>query len=265
MTIPQSHRPGFFLSGFWPRTWITIPRSHRLGFSSFFFNYVFNPLSYLMSLPHLKNPVCETVVWSLTFRVQKVFEKKWKKTRLWDRGMVTGGPGQKPDRKKMTRSVVIWSLAGCKIVFVEPNFKAKILHKCGLYLLLCIQQPSSSHLIHYFTNNLHNLNFHMFSKSDENKLSLIGKHSSSYHNEFTIFGTRFSHFAFNAVSLKKIGVQQALNNFHTWTQHWEILFNSEKLIDITFSLCPDLLQLITEACLQGHPLTTPLSQTLFFT
>ncbi len=26
--------------------------------------------------------------------------KKWKKTGLWDCGVTTGGPGQKPDRKK---------------------------------------------------------------------------------------------------------------------------------------------------------------------
>ncbi len=32
-------------------------------------------------------------------------KKNEKNTGLWDRGMVTGGPGQKPDWKKMTRSV----------------------------------------------------------------------------------------------------------------------------------------------------------------
>ncbi len=32
-------------------------------------------------------------------------DKKMKKTGLWDCGVATGGPGQKPDRKKMTRSV----------------------------------------------------------------------------------------------------------------------------------------------------------------
>ncbi len=68
MTIPRSHRPGFFLTQ-----------------TGFFFN-----------------PVCETMVWSLTFRVKNVFEKKRKKPGLWDRGMVTGGLGQKPDWKKMT-------------------------------------------------------------------------------------------------------------------------------------------------------------------
>ncbi len=37
--------------------------------------------------------------------VENDFIKKWKKPSLWDRGVATGGPGQKPDRKKMTRSV----------------------------------------------------------------------------------------------------------------------------------------------------------------
>ncbi len=44
---------------------MTIPQSHRLGFL---------------------DPVCETVVWSLTFRVENLFEKKWEKPRsdrLW--------------------------------------------------------------------------------------------------------------------------------------------------------------------------------------
>ncbi len=31
------------------------------------------------------NPVCETMVWSLTFRVENMFEKKMKKPGLWDR------------------------------------------------------------------------------------------------------------------------------------------------------------------------------------
>ncbi len=51
---------------------------------------------------------------------------------------------------------------------VELDFEVKILYRCGLYLFLCIQQPSSSYLIYYFPNNLHNLNFHDFSESDEN-------------------------------------------------------------------------------------------------
>ncbi len=35
-------------------------------------------------------------------------KKKWKQPGLWDYSMVTGGPGQKPDRKKMTRFVRQW-------------------------------------------------------------------------------------------------------------------------------------------------------------
>ncbi len=34
------------------------------------------------------------------FRVENVFEKKMEKPGLWDRGTVSGGPGQKPDWKK---------------------------------------------------------------------------------------------------------------------------------------------------------------------
>ncbi len=32
--------------------------------------------------------------------VENNFLKKWKKPGLWDRGVTTGGSGQKPDRKK---------------------------------------------------------------------------------------------------------------------------------------------------------------------
>ncbi len=32
--------------------------------------------------------------------VENVFLKKWKKPGLWDHGVATGGPGQKPDGKK---------------------------------------------------------------------------------------------------------------------------------------------------------------------
>ncbi len=53
------------------------------------------------------NPVCETVVWPLVFMVKNVFEKI-KNSDPTDRGMVTGRPGQKPDWKKMTRSVRLW-------------------------------------------------------------------------------------------------------------------------------------------------------------
>ncbi len=32
--------------------------------------------------------------------VENDFKKKWKNPDLWDHGVSTGGPGQKPDRKK---------------------------------------------------------------------------------------------------------------------------------------------------------------------
>ncbi len=55
---------------------------------------------------------------------------------------------------------------------------SKLLRRCGLYLFLCSQQPLSFHLIYYSPNNLHNSNFHNFSKSGKNTstLSLIEKH-----------------------------------------------------------------------------------------
>ncbi len=34
--------------------------------------------------------------------VENDFLKKWENPGLWDRGVATGGLGQKPDRKKMT-------------------------------------------------------------------------------------------------------------------------------------------------------------------
>ncbi len=37
--------------------------------------------------------------------IQNDLKKPGKKLGLWDRGVATGGPGQKPDWKKMTRSV----------------------------------------------------------------------------------------------------------------------------------------------------------------
>ncbi len=36
--------------------------------------------------------------------IENVFEKKKMKKRLWNRDLVTGGPGQKPDWKKVTPS-----------------------------------------------------------------------------------------------------------------------------------------------------------------
>ncbi len=84
-------------------------------------------------------------------------------------------------------------------MFLVFDFKVKILRGCSLFLFLCIQQPSSFHLIYYFLNNLYNLNSHDFSKSDKNTL-FLEKHSSSYHNEFIVFATTDnSQFPFKAV------------------------------------------------------------------
>ncbi len=87
MTIPRFIRPGFFPRHFTP--------GHQWPYHG--------PTDWVFL-----NPVYETVVWSLTFTVKNVFKKNEKKTGLWDRGMVTGGPGRKPDWKKMTRSVRQW-------------------------------------------------------------------------------------------------------------------------------------------------------------
>ncbi len=59
-------------------------------------------------------------------------------------------------------------------MFLEFDFEVKVLHRCGLYLFLYIQQPSSFHFLYNFPNNLHNSNFHNFSKSDKNTLSVWG-------------------------------------------------------------------------------------------
>ncbi len=57
-------------------------------------------------------------------------------------------------------------------MIVEFDFEVKILRRCGLYLFLCIQQPSSFRLLYHFPNNLHYSNFHNFSKSNKNTLSV---------------------------------------------------------------------------------------------
>ncbi len=46
--------------------------------------------------------------------VENDFLKKMKKSDLWDRGVATGGPGQKPDRKKndLVCQTAVWPLAG---------------------------------------------------------------------------------------------------------------------------------------------------------
>ncbi len=59
---------------------MTIPRSHRLGFL---------------------NPVCETVVWSPTFRVENVLEKK--------------------NEKNLVCETVVWSMADRVKKLIEKN------------------------------------------------------------------------------------------------------------------------------------------------
>ncbi len=77
----------FFPKTFYTWTSMTIPQSHRPGFL---------------------NPVCETMVWSLKFKVKNVFEKKWKnpvcETVVWSlvdwvKNLI---------EKKMPRSVRQW-------------------------------------------------------------------------------------------------------------------------------------------------------------
>ncbi len=75
---------------------MTIPRSHRPGSDRGFLN-----------------PVCETVIWSLTFRVENVFEKKNEKnpvceTVVWSLVDWVKNLNKKNDPVCHT---VIWSLA----------------------------------------------------------------------------------------------------------------------------------------------------------
>ncbi len=55
------------------------------------------------------DPVCETLVWSLTFRVENVFEKKYEKTTVWQ--TVVWSLANRVKNlilKKMNRSVRQW-------------------------------------------------------------------------------------------------------------------------------------------------------------
>ncbi len=114
----------FFQLGFWPGPPVATPRSHRPVFFIFFlsrfglkrqwpyhglsdpvfFSKTFYTILHLDINDH--TTVCETVEWLLMFRVENVL--KMKKPGLWDLVMVTGGPGQKPNWKKMTQSVRQW-------------------------------------------------------------------------------------------------------------------------------------------------------------
>ncbi len=95
VTISLSDRLGhFFQSGFWSGPPVTIPRSHRPGFFHFFFIHIFDPehqwLYYGLTDRVFLNLVCETVVWSLTSRCKMSLKKK---TPVWQ--------------------TVVWSLGGC--------------------------------------------------------------------------------------------------------------------------------------------------------
>ncbi len=75
MTIPRFHRPGFFfLSAFRSWTSVTIPLTQSVRP---WYGHWHPDVKCLKK----KNLVCETVVWSLTFRVENVLEKKMEKTR----------------------------------------------------------------------------------------------------------------------------------------------------------------------------------------
>ncbi len=76
--------------------------SYRLGFSNFF------PFSQVMIEKKRKNPVYETVIWSLTYMVKNLIEKKKEKPILWNHDIVTGVQSLKPDWKKMTQFVRLW-------------------------------------------------------------------------------------------------------------------------------------------------------------
>ncbi len=91
MTIPQSVRPCFIFSKtFYTWTSMTIPQSHRPGLRSVRPWYGHWRLGSKMCLKKKwKNPICETVVWSMVDRVKNLIEKKW--PRLSDSDMVTGG------------------------------------------------------------------------------------------------------------------------------------------------------------------------------
>ncbi len=72
MIIPQSHRPGFFKPSLW----------HR-GMSLTF------RVENMFEKKNVRNPFCETVVWSLADRAKNLIEKKL--SGLSDSGMVTSG------------------------------------------------------------------------------------------------------------------------------------------------------------------------------
>ncbi len=102
----------FFLKLFLTKTSIAIPRSHRPGFFCIPFltwdvrDHTTDPVcetgvSSLTSQSKLSTPLgWQTVVWPLTFWSKTIFKNNGRTPGLWDRGVATGGPGQKPVRKK---------------------------------------------------------------------------------------------------------------------------------------------------------------------
>ncbi len=110
VTISRSHRPVFFHFFFKhifapEHQWLYHSLTDRvlkfffpIGFST---QYVISHMtvsqtgfyiflqSGLEKKKKWKNPVCETVIWSLAYRVKNLIEIKW--LGLWDSDMVTGG------------------------------------------------------------------------------------------------------------------------------------------------------------------------------
>ncbi len=104
VTISLSDRPShFFQSGFWPDPPVTILRSHRPGFFLLFFSNTFSTLNVndhttVSQTGFSFYPVCETMVWSLTYRCKMSLKKRtlvWQ-TVVWSLGFVK----------------FVWSLAG---------------------------------------------------------------------------------------------------------------------------------------------------------
>ncbi len=82
MTIQRSVWPFFFSKTFYTWTSMTIPQSHRRMVTDI-------RDQKCVWKKNEKNPVCETVVWSLADRVNNLIEKKW--PGLSDSDKVTGG------------------------------------------------------------------------------------------------------------------------------------------------------------------------------
>ncbi len=86
----------FFQSGFRPCTPVTISWFHRPDFFHFFLNQD-------LMKKNEKNPVCETVIWPLAYRIENLIEKKMKKNLVCE--------------------TVIWSLANKVENLIERKMK----------------------------------------------------------------------------------------------------------------------------------------------